>query len=107
MSIQKPQNIDFAAYILQDAREYRTDDGLRYPVIPDLSDPGISIHYLAEAWANQTGSAYKAKLGRRAEKLGLVIEVIKTHKLVALSDAREVLRDDEGDEEELEETEET
>ncbi|MEO2032966.1 MAG: hypothetical protein ABGZ35_12845 [Planctomycetaceae bacterium] len=107
MSIQKPQNIDFAAYILQDAREYRGTGGIRYPVIPDLNDPGIAVHYLAEAWANQTGKAYKAELAKRARDRGLVMEVIKDHTIVALSDAREILRNEKGTAEELEETEET
>ena len=93
MSTPKPQDTGFAAYILQDAREYRTVNGTRYPVIPDLNNPGIAVHYLAEAWANQTGKAYKAALVRRAEDRGLVMAVIKNHTLVALSDAREVLRE--------------
>jgi type II secretory pathway predicted ATPase ExeA len=84
---------EFNGYVLRDAREYRNDDGKSYPVIPDISDPILSVAYICEAWCSVFSSKAKTTTSARAAELDIVECEIRRHKMVRLSNVQRLIAD--------------
>lgn len=82
---------EFNAYILRDAREYKGDDGQRYPVIPNLTDPVLAVGYVLEAWANVYSKDKKANAAKRAKEQGFAVCTIQKQTMIRLSDVPKLM----------------
>jgi len=82
---------EFNSYVLRDAREYRNADGKRYPVVPDIRDPLLSVAYFLEAWCGVIGRPARSDAAKRAESLGIVECEIRRHRMVRLSNVAQLV----------------